>query len=257
MTTILIVEANTPEAVARGQAGAPSFVRTVSALAPDVVFRHINPHAKVAQRQDFDGIKGAVFTGSGEPWAADAPDVAVQRDAMEMAFDAGVPVWGSCNGMNLAAVVLGGAVGQNPHGIEVGLAQGLRFTAAGASHTMMAGRTSGFAVPCIHRDHVVRLPSAAALLAGNAHTEVQAISIADGSVDFWGTQYHPEAGPADIAVYLRSRGIFAHLSDMADDLEAAESDGAAAERLGAGKNDLTFEHRSRELANWLSHIGVL
>lgn len=58
---------------------------------------------------DLLGFDGIVFTGSSVGWNTDdtraAPLAAVMRDG----FAAGVPTLGSCNGMQLAASVLGGS----------------------------------------------------------------------------------------------------------------------------------------------------
>ena len=57
---------------------------------------------------------------------------------------------------------------------------------------MLAGRPIEYAAPCIHRDEVAQLPKDAVLLAGNAHSPVQAFVVETDTVTFWGTQYHPE-----------------------------------------------------------------
>ncbi len=98
------------------------------------------------------------------------------------------------------------------------------------------------------------MPDGAVLIAENAHTAVQAMVYAEGGVDFWGTQYHPESSPQDIAVYVRARGIFEHLVGLAEDLEDAEQDEEAAHRLGATPMCLALETRTRELANWLTQV---
>jgi len=74
-------------------------------------------------------------------------------------------------------------------------------------------------------------------------------------VDFWGTQYHPELAARHVAaLYLRVPGIFDDHIAMAEDLEAADNDDAAAARLGTSVSALAVENRSRELVNWLAHV---
>lgn len=256
MTTILILEGNTPRANAAGNVASASFTATLLGLDPDLHLRLAAPYAGRLNPGLFDQADGVVFTGSGEAWATNAPEAAPQRAAMQAAFATGLPVWGSCNGLQLAAVVLGGAVGASPKGSEIGMARDTRLTNAGRAHPMMAGRADGFAVPCIHRDEVQRLPEGAVLLAGNAHSPVQAMAYQTGGVDFWGTQYHPELKPSDIAGYVRTRGIHAGADSLADDLDRAERDPAAAARIGAAPEDLPLAARARELANWLAHVHV-
>lgn len=254
-TTILIFEGNTPATHAAGNVAAAGFVSTLMALAPGLVLKIASPYAGPVDADLVARADGFVFTGSGEAWATDAPEAAPQRAAMEQAFATGRPVWGSCNGLQLAAVVLGGAVGASPNGVEIGMARDGRLTDQGRDHRMMAGRADGFAVPCIHRDEVQRLPDGAVLLAGNAHSPVQAMAYDQGGVDYWGTQYHPELSPADIATYVRTSGVLQGSEQLATDLERAHHDGAAAGRIGARPADLPVPVRARELANWLAHVA--
>ena len=117
---------------------------------------------------------------------------------------------------------------------------------------MMAGREDGYAVPCTHRDEVVSLPEGAVRLAGNGHSNVQAFAIDRDGVDFWGMQYHPEFSPSYVGRYLRLSGRIA--PDVADDLEAAETDESAAARLSTTLRDQAAPRRTVELANWLARL---
>ena len=173
---------------------------------------------------------------------------------MELALAAGKPIWGSCNGMQLAAHVLGGAVGESPNGQELPVARDMQITLAGQDHPMMAGRRPGFAVPCVHRDEVRRLPEGATLLAGNAHTLIQAFVHEAEGIDLWATQYHPELSLADIAGFVRAQGIFADHAVMAEDLDAAEHNPDATRRLQLDPHETRPEIRATELANWLRHV---
>lgn len=248
---ILIIEANTPDMVARGHAGAAGFVASFQGLAAEVTCTIVNPYA--GQEVVLDGVDGVVFTGSGVAWSTDAPEAAPQRAAMEAVFAAGLPSWGSCNGMQLGAVILGGAVGASPKGFEVGVAQGTQRV--GGAHPMFAGRGDLWAVPCIHRDEVQRLPEGAVHTAQNDHSPIQGFAYTQNGVDFWGAQYHPELRPTDIATYLRaSDGIFAERADLIADLDRAEENESAAERIGTSRSALALGQRAMELSNWLAHV---
>lgn len=254
MTTILIIESNSPEMIAGGSKPAARFFeRSFAELAPQAELRIAAPYETPFDAGVLEGVDGVVFTGSGVAWNTSAPEAAPLRDAMEATFKAGLPVWGSCNGMQLAASILGGEVGANGH--EAALARDVHLTEAGAQHPMMAGRESGFAVPCIHRDEVTRLPEGAVLIASNAHSRVQAMAYETNGVDFWGAQYHPEMTALDVGRILRIRGMD-DFEGTLDDIEAAERDPAAAARLGVRASDLEPRMRMTELANWLTHIGA-
>ena len=241
--------------VVRGRRGAEGFEQAFAHLAPDADLRVHNPYADALNADDLAGVDGVVFTGSGVSWSTDAAEAACQRAAMELVFDAGLPSWGSCNGMQLAAVVLGGQVAASPNGLEVGVAQATRLTPAGQTHPQFKSRSAVFAVPCIHRDEVSQLPTGAVKLAENAHSENQAFSYDNGGVSFWGAQYHPELCLTHVAHYLEDDdSIFAGKLDLIADLHNAENDTQAAARLGTSQDALTASYRTIELANWLAHV---
>lgn len=254
MTTILIVEANPQALIERGYyAYASVFCSALHGVDPGLTLITAAPYDAPWDSDALDQADGVIFTGSGTEWSTDAPEAAPQRAAMEQVFASGKPTWGSCNGMQLAAVVLGGAVGASPNGVEVGLARDIRMTAEGRAHPMLAGRRDGYAVPCIHRDEVTRLPAGATLLAGNAHSPVQAMAYDQGEVDFWGAQYHPEVRPAQIAHILHEKSENPELAAL---LDKAESDEAVASTLGSHVAEQTAPGRTVELSNWLAHVAA-
>ncbi len=260
MTRILIIEGNPPDLSAKLRAqGRPMFAQryanALRQLQPDLAVMFASPYADALTGGDLAEVDGVVFTGSSVAWPTDAPGAQPQRDAMEKCFDAGLPVVGSCNGMQLAAVVLGGSVWASPNGREIGLARDVQITKAGRSHPMLTGRRNGFAVPCIHRDEVRRLPDCAVHLAGNGHSPFQAFAVHDGDVDYWGFQYHPELSASDLGAALtRGIGIFEVDTALAADLMAAETDKAAAKRLGTSVAEVAPDQRLTELANWLMYV---
>lgn len=252
MTTLLIFEGNTPDLIRQGKSDALPFVGSFMAIDPGLTLWLANPYAGDMPQDLIDGADAAVFTGSGVDWSTEAPEAAPQRAAMEKVFAAGLPTWGSCNGMQLAAVVLGGSVGASPNGLERGIARDIELTRAGQAHPMMAGKPARFASPCAHRDEVKRLPEGAEVIAGNAHSPVQAMTCESGGVDFWGVQYHPECSARDVAGWFRGRG--GDLAETVALLERAEEEAEAAARLGTTPEELALSTRTREMANWLAHV---
>jgi GMP synthase (glutamine-hydrolysing) len=241
MTTILILEAQSPDIVQSGHSYAANFVTTLMAIDQSLTLISKNPYLHAFTAADFDGVHGIVFTGSGVDWNTGDPRGQAQVDAMKAAFQTGKPCWGSCNGFQLMGTVLGGVVGESPNGFEGGLAKNLTLTEAGKTHPMMKGRKDGDAVPCIHRDEIQTLPEGAVLLAGNAHSAVQAAVYEQNGIDYWGAQYHPELTPAFIAASLTRK----------------DADGFA--ETIAEMNDLTANPTgdyTLELRNWLDHVNA-
>ncbi len=254
MITILIVEGNTPELLAAGKSAASFFLKTFQALDPTLTLKVVCPYAGPVDAGVYDDVQGIVHTGSGVDWATNAPEAAPLRAEMERTFAQNRPVWGSCNGLQLAACVLGGDVGASPNGYEIGPARNITRSEAGAAHAMMAGRADGWAVPCVHRDEVQKLPQGATLIAGNSHSPVQAMVYEANGVDFWGTQYHPEMSMADVAASTGGRRLFGSGQDLTADLAIADTDDDAARRIGTSAAALRLTIRARELGNWLGHV---
>lgn len=210
---------------------------------------------------DFDGI---AWTGSPLNAYHDTPDVARQIDFARTAFQSGIPCFGSCWGLQVMMVALGGKVHLNPRGVEMGVARSVLLTEAGRAHPMYRGKPAVFDALCVHQDEVCELPPGAVLLAGNAISDVQAASLHDGERSFWGVQYHPEYDLLQMgAMFRRSaarmveRGHFATLAEaegFAADLLALHADPARRDlawRYGIGA-DITDPDRHRlEFANWL------
>ncbi len=139
---------------------------------------------------------GVVVTGSlasvtaPEPWM-DALGAWLLRAADR------IPVLGVCFGHQLLAHALGGAVERNPRGPESGTVE-VGLTPAGRRDPLFAGAPEPLLVQQSHEDHVPAPPPGAVLLAGNAHTPVQAFA---HGPRLRAVQFHPEFDAA------RSRAI--------------------------------------------------
>lgn len=246
---VLIVDNNSAERNAQARAGgrrtwAELYEHALAVLQPNIHTDTVNPYVRVPDPAFLTEFDGFAFSGSGVDWAVDAPEAAPLRRVMEQALATGRPVIGSCNGMQLGALVLGGRVGASPKGVEIGLAHDIRLTKAGRAHPLMAGREDVYSAPCIHRDEVQDLSQHATLIAQNDHCPVQAFACQTGGVDFWGVQYHPELPPADLAALIKGVATLnAEHRDVADAL----AEGSTPPSDG--------RYRLREIANWLDHLS--
>lgn len=152
---------------------------------------------------DFDAV---MLPGS--PLRIFDPEPAVTRqiEFMRAVFATRLPVWGSCWGLQLATVVLGGSVRANPLGREFGIARRITLTEAGRSHPVLGQRPDAYDALCSHLDEVDSLPPGAQVLAANAHSSIQAMAApTPGGGGFLGTQYHPEHDLTFPAAVLRAR----------------------------------------------------
>jgi GMP synthase (glutamine-hydrolysing) len=200
MPNILIAE-GTPAAwqVERADFGIPSnvslFVAALHLHRPDIRCAALNiadgePFPLGTAVADFDGV---MFPGSPLHIYDRTPAVTRQIDFARAAFAAGVPVWGSCWGLQLATVALGGAVRRNPRGRELAIARAITITEAGRTHPLLASRPLVFDALCSHLDEVETLPPNAEVLAANELSSIQAMAARTSrGGSFFGTQYHPE-----------------------------------------------------------------
>src|SRR5215469_3407101 len=217
---------------------------------------------------DFDGL---MLTGSPLHIYDRTPEVMRQIDFARAAFTAGLPTWGSCWGLQLATVALGGTVRRNPRGRELGVARAIAVTAAGRSHPLLGTRPSVFDALCSHIAELEQLPPGAEVLAWNELCAVQALAVElpSGGI-FFGTQYHPEftlsvsAGLIDIlTASLVAEGFArdcAELVVMSRDfrqLHAEPERRDLAWRYGIGPEILDPVRRTAEIGNWLKEAAKI
>ena len=74
---------------------------------------------------------------------------------------------GSCNGLQLANVVLGGQCDPASKGKEMGIARDICITPEGLNHPIHQGQNLKFSALCVHRDHITKLAPGAIITASN------------------------------------------------------------------------------------------
>ncbi len=147
------------------------------------------------------GYDGVMMTGSPlsvtqvEPWMERAADFMLTAAAR------GTPVLGVCFGHQLLAHAHGGRVVRSTQGREIGTVE-VRLSAEGREDALFAGLPGSFAVQTTHEDVVERVPEGATLLAGNAHTPIQALAYGPR---IRGVQFHPEVNPAAMRALILAR----------------------------------------------------
>jgi GMP synthase (glutamine-hydrolysing) len=207
---------------------------------------------------------GAVITGSA--LNVYSRELAVQRqiELVKAVFDAGLPCFGSCWGLQVGVTAAGGTVVRNPRGREFGIGRRIMLTPAGRDHAMFQGKPEVFDAPTVHVDTVESLPSGATPLAHNdMGLQAAEIRLKNGAT-FWGVQYHPEYSMAEIAAMARRYGDVLirdglvkdpqELDQLAADLVALDQspeDPRLAWRFGVGPSITETGLRLAEIRNWL------
>ncbi len=217
-----------------------------------------------ATLSDFDAV---MIPGS--PLHVYDPDPCVTRqiEFVRAAFAAGVPVWGSCWGLQLAVVALGGSVRRNPKGRELPIARAITVTEAGRGHPLLASRPAVFDALCSHLDEVETVPPNALVLAANETSAVQAISVQTPSGSFHGTQYHPEHTMAVSAALIEMRAAElvaeglgsdpAEIVAIAADYRALDLDPTRRDIIwlyGIASEIMDPVRRTTEIGNWLRAV---
>ncbi len=104
------------------------------------------------------------------------------------AFHAGVPMLGVCYGHQLLADALGGTVGDNPNGLEMGLLP-ITLTAQAKDDALLGSFPTRFAAYLTHLQSVLVPPPGALVLARSQIDGCQIIRYSDRVLS---SQFHPE-----------------------------------------------------------------
>lgn len=211
-----------------------------------------------------------IWTGSDLTiYHTDDQRVTRQVELARAIFEAGIPMYGSCWGIQMAAYAAGGDVRKNPRGREWSIARHIRLTEAGREHPLMRGKPDVFNGFIMHLDEVVSLPPGSMLLATNEHTHVQALEVRHKKGTFWATQYHPEYTLYEMARLIRARaqplvkeGFFVTETDVvayADDMFALSerpNDESLRQRIAVGADIIDPAIRQAELRNWIDYLVI-
>jgi len=268
----LVVEGNTRDAreihrATYGRTPSESYAAVLQDIEPGLVYDIALPADEGANLPDPAGLAaydGIVLTGSRLNIYDATPEIRRQVDLMRAVYASGTPSFGSCWGLQVAAVAAGGDVRANPAGWEVGIARRLSPTEAGRGHPLLAGRPAAYDAPAIHLDAVTTAPEDCIVLAANAVSPVQAAAIRHDGGTFWGVQYHPEFSLDELAVILRRRagalvqkGFCRNAGEAegyADELAALHADPARTDlawRHGLDAEVLDPGRRTREIRNFI------
>ncbi|MFY8113828.1 MAG: type 1 glutamine amidotransferase [Rhabdaerophilum sp.] len=248
----LIIEGNTREVregyrAGQGVTPAEGYGNVMVGLAGDArydILHAADADAALPAGTGFADYDAAIITGSALHLWQRAPEALRQVEAARAIYRAGIPFFGSCWGLQVAAVAAGGDVRRNPRGREVGFARKITRNAAGQAHPLLDGRPDVFDAPCSHLDEVAVPPPGAVILASNAVSPVQAAEFRFDGGTFWGVQYHPEYTLADLA-FLIDRRMATLIEEGFFPDEAAKSTYVAELRRLAGQpaaRDLCWRH---------------
>lgn len=271
---LLVVEGNTADdrallKAAGGEAPSLGYASLLRELWPGVVTDicyPADPGSNLPDACGIDGYDGVVLTGSALHVYNGGPHVDPQIALARTALKTGVPMFGSCWGLQVLTVAAGGSVRRNPKGREIGFGRRIRLTAAGRGHPMYAGKDEVFNSVTVHLDEVESVAPNTKVLASNAFSAVQAVEITHNGSTAWAVQYHPEYTLNDIAATLRrygktlvNEGFFpdeANLITYSHELDTLGRDTSIkwlAWRHACDHLILDMRNRTKEIQNWITH----
>ena len=197
--TFLILQTGQPVASMRRHGNFAHWIRVAAGLGgDDVVVVDVEQGEELPTRE---GFAGALVTGSGAmvtdrlPWS-EATGVWL-RDAAH----ANLPLLGICYGHQLLAHALGGQVGYNPAGREMGTVE-LELHPDAGEDRLFGGLPAQFAVQATHMQTVLALPEGARLLATSQQDAAGAFRWGQRA---WGLQFHPEFSTTHMRGYIQAR----------------------------------------------------
>jgi len=120
---------------------------------------------------------------------------------LQQAVQAGLPVLGVCYGHQLLAHALGGRVGPNPNGRQIGTVTTKLLDAARAD-PLLGHLPSQYSSQTSHSESVLELPSGAERLATSPLDNNFAIRFSENA---WGVQFHPEFSGPVMSEYIKCR----------------------------------------------------
>lgn len=195
------------------------------------------------------------------------PVVAQHIELARRGFELGVPQFGSCWAIQVAAVAAGGTCRPCPNGREMGFGLKIQLTEEGRKHPMMAGKPQVYHHMMSHDDEVFELPPNTVVLSGNAWSPIQSATFAFGKSTFWAVQYHPEYNLFDMARLIEAReaklikaGYFADHDDLmayVTKLDALVKDPHRKDlrwQLRIDEDILDDAIRECEFRNWATHV---
>lgn len=226
MNPFLILETGTPLPGLRRHGSFGHWIRVAAGLhARQVRECAVASGDPLPVRGDYTGV---LITGSGamvsdrEPWSERTADWL--RDAAE----AGMPLFGICYGHQLIAHALGGEVGYNPRGREIGTVS-LDLHPGATDDPLFAALPQATPVQTTHLQTVLRPPTGATVLARSALDECQAFRWGERA---WGVQFHPEFNAHVMRTYIAARsGALATEGRCHRELSAAVRPAPQARRL--------------------------
>jgi GMP synthase (glutamine-hydrolysing) len=199
MKPFLILETGTPVPSLRRHGGFPDWIRVAAGLhAREVAVVDVAGGAALPDRNAYEGV---FVTGSAAMVTERHPWSEASAQWLRDAAHAGTPLFGICYGHQLLAHALGGTVGDNPAGREMGTVS-IDLHPHAQADVLFAGLPAAIKAQATHLQSVLAAPADAVVLATSAKDACQAFRWGER---VWGVQFHPEFSTEHMREYIHQR----------------------------------------------------
>ena len=237
MKPFLILETGQPVPSLKRHGGFPHWIRVAAGLdGREVKICNVAEGEALPKADDFSGV---LITGSGAMVTERADWSERSAEWLREAAHAGVPMFGICYGHQLLAHALGGEVGYNPVGREMGTVE-LELHDHAGHDPLFAGLPNAFPAQATHLQSVLRAPDGATVLARSAQDGCHAFRWRE---HVWGVQFHPEFSTAHMRGYVHEKR------------EALAGEGRCPHRLARSVS--AAPHARRVLRRFVRHAQTL
>lgn len=193
MKTLLIIEMGVPPLSVHQKCGSHAdwFISALQPLADKMSTPVCRPYLGETL-QEPASLSGAIITGSWsmvtdrEGWSE------YTAQWFRTAMQAQLPVFGVCYGHQLMAHALGGTIGDNPEGLEIGT-HTITLDAAAQTDPLLSQHTQTFDAYLLHQQSVLKPPAGAVSLATSDLDRHQILRYAPNT---YSVQFHPEFSEA-------------------------------------------------------------
>lgn len=152
-----------------------------------LAFRTVRPYLQ-ERLPDPQKVDGAIITGSWSMVTAHPEWSERTAEWVRVAMKIKLPLFGVCYGHQLMAYALGGCVGNNPNGAEIGTFP-VVLTDAGKKDPWTRHLPETFSAYLFHQQSVLSLPDGAIILAGSKSDPHQILRYSENACS---VQFHPE-----------------------------------------------------------------
>ena len=165
---------------------------------PDLLQISVFKHEPLPEAENLAGI---VITGSAAMVSAKEDWSERTAEWLAEVVKKGIPILGVCYGHQLLAHALGGRVGPNPAGRQIGTVR-TQLIDSYIDDPLMGHLPQTFLSQTSHSEAVLELPPGAHRLASSPLDDNFAIRFAE---KVWGVQFHPEFSAPIMSEYIRYR----------------------------------------------------